>query len=130
MLSTSLIPGNHNADNIDPNLSESDYLLFPNQPIQTPGIKAFSVTSFGFGQKGAQVIGVHPKYLFATLEEDVYESYRERVEERHRKAYRAFQEKLTATSGKNGFVCVKDKSPYEEKGMREFLMDPNARIER
>ncbi|KAK2767662.1 3-oxoacyl-[acyl-carrier-protein] synthase [Arachnomyces sp. PD_36] len=128
MLSTSLIPGNHNADNIDPALSSSDYLLFPNQPIQTPGIKAFSVTSFGFGQKGAQVIGVHPKYLFATLEEDVYEEYKGRVQVRERKAYRAFQDRLMATGGQSGFVQVKDKSPYEEEGMRGFLMDPNARI--
>ncbi|KAK8091785.1 hypothetical protein PG997_002146 [Apiospora hydei] len=68
MLATGLIPGNRNADNIDAELRDRDLLFFPSQTYRQPlggNIRAFSVTSFGFGQKGAQVIGVHPKYVLA-----------------------------------------------------------------
>ncbi|KAK8022507.1 fatty acid synthase alpha subunit FasA [Apiospora rasikravindrae] len=68
MLATGLIPGNRNADNIDAELRDRDLLFFPSRTYRLPlggDVKAFSVTSFGFGQKGAQVIGVHAKYVLA-----------------------------------------------------------------
>lgn len=61
VLDTGLIPGNRNLDNVDGKLQDNEYILYPNRSIQTKGLKAFSVTSFGFGQKGAQAIVVHPR---------------------------------------------------------------------
>ncbi|KAJ2229527.1 fatty acid synthase alpha subunit Lsd1, partial [Coemansia sp. RSA 485] len=49
---TGLIPGNRNADNIDPGFQQYDYALYLSKTIQTPGIKAALLTSFGFGQVG------------------------------------------------------------------------------
>lgn len=73
ILDTGLIPGNRNVDNIDSELEKHDMIVFPSTNTRkAEGVKAFSVTSFGFGQKGAQTIGVHAKYLFATLSEHVW----------------------------------------------------------
>lgn len=80
MMATSTIPGNRNADNIDPVLRQNPHLFFPSETYRAPApIKAFSVTSFGFGQKGAQVIGVNPRYLFATLTEAEYSAYQAKM---------------------------------------------------
>lgn len=67
ILQTGLVPGNRNADNVDAYLEQFDHIAFINKPIQTRGVKAFSVFSFGFGQKGAQAVTVHAKYVLATL---------------------------------------------------------------
>lgn len=50
VIQTGLIPGNRNADNISPELRKFEYLLYPSKSIQTYGIKAGLLTSFGFGQ--------------------------------------------------------------------------------
>ncbi|RJE16766.1 fatty acid synthase [Aspergillus sclerotialis] len=78
VLDSGLVPGNRNADNVDKALEKFDYIVYPSRSIQTDGVKAFSVTSFGFGQKGAQVIGIHPKYLYATLDAAQYQAYKPR----------------------------------------------------
>jgi fatty acid synthase subunit alpha len=126
ILGTGLVPGNSNADNVDEYLEQFDYIAFPNRSIQTDGIKAFSVTSFGFGQKGAQMIGVHPKYMFATLEEDLFEEYKRKVVARQRKATAFFNKALIS----NKLFVAKEKTPFEET--REFaqLLDPTVRIRR
>lgn len=51
ILESGIVPGNRNADNVDKVLEEYEYVLYPSRSIQTDGIKAVSVTSFGFGQK-------------------------------------------------------------------------------
>lgn len=124
MTATGTIPGNRNADNIDEGLADFDLLVFPNQTIQNQEIKAFSVTSFGFGQKGAQVIGVNPKYLFATISEQEYCTYRGKVETRLRKANRYFQDGFYG----NKLVVLKDESPYKSADTERYLMDSEARI--
>ncbi|KAH6990473.1 hypothetical protein BKA56DRAFT_667038 [Ilyonectria sp. MPI-CAGE-AT-0026] len=73
-----IITGKRNADNIDKRLEAFQTLLLANENI-TVGpsqIKAFTVTSFGFGQKGAQVIVVHPRYLYAAISKPEYSAYR------------------------------------------------------
>ncbi|KAG4218819.1 Fatty acid synthase subunit alpha, partial [Phytophthora cactorum] len=60
VLNSGLVPGNRNADNVDKEMEKFDLIVYPSRSLQTDGVKAFSLTSFGFGQKGAQVIGVHP----------------------------------------------------------------------
>ncbi|KAH6651498.1 hypothetical protein BKA67DRAFT_330604 [Truncatella angustata] len=120
MLNTGLIPGNRNADNIDSELQSRDLLFFPSQTYNMPtGIKAFSVTSFGFGQKGAQVIGVNAKYLFATITEKEYEAYKSKVVARQARATRVLQEAIYG--GK--LVQLKDKSVYEDDKLEETLLN-------
>jgi fatty acid synthase subunit alpha len=124
VLNTGIVPGNRNADNIDSAMEKFDYIVYPSRTIQTDGIKAFGVTSFGFGQKGAQAIGIHPKYLFATLERDVFEKYRVKVEDRQKKAYRYFHDGFI----NNRMFRAKDKTPYEESQMQQVFLDPTARV--
>jgi fatty acid synthase subunit alpha len=124
VLNTGLVPGNRNADNVDPVMEQFDYILYPSRSIQTDGVKAFSVTSFGFGQKGAQAIGVHPKYLFATLDEQTFNEYRTKVEARQRKAYRFFHNGMI----NNSLFVAKDKAPYTDEQLSSVLLNPRARV--
>jgi fatty acid synthase subunit alpha len=119
MFASGLIPGNRNADNIDAALQDRSLLFFPSHTYKNPtGIKAFSVTSFGFGQKGAQVIGVNAKYLFATLSQEEYENYRRKVTKREVAADRALQEGVYG--GK--LVKLKDKNVYAKAELERALL--------
>jgi fatty acid synthase subunit alpha len=124
VLNTGLVPGNRNADNVDQVMEKFDYIVYPSRSIQTDGIKAFSVTSFGFGQKGAQAIGVHPKYLYATLDEKTFNEYKVRVEARQKKAYRFFHNGMI----NNTLFVAKDKSPYTDEQLSSVLLNPDARV--
>ncbi|KAF2396135.1 hypothetical protein EJ06DRAFT_500524 [Trichodelitschia bisporula] len=124
VLNTGLVPGNRNADNVDQVMEKFDYIVYPSRSIQTDGIKAFSVTSFGFGQKGAQAIGIHPKYLFATLDHAQYQAYKVKVEARQKKAYRYFHDGLI----NNRIFQAKDKSPYTDPQQSSVFLNPNARV--
>ncbi|KAK4100222.1 hypothetical protein N658DRAFT_427983 [Parathielavia hyrcaniae] len=124
VLNTGLVPGNRNADNVDQVMEQFDYIVYPSRTIQTDGIKAFSVTSFGFGQKGAQAIGVHPKYLYATLDEETFNGYRAKVEARQKKAYRFFHTGMI----NNALFVAKDKSPYTDEQLSSVLLNPDARV--
>ncbi|KAK6461491.1 fatty acid synthase subunit alpha [Scheffersomyces coipomensis] len=125
ILNTGLVPGNRNADNVDKVLEAFDYVLFPSRSIQTDGIKAVSVTSFGFGQKGAQAIVVHPDYLYAVLDRETYESYAERVSARNKRTYRYMHNAIT----RNTIFVVKDKAPYADELEQPVYLDPLARVE-
>jgi len=124
VLNTGLVPGNRNADNIDKIMEKFDYIVYPNQSIQTDGVKAFSVTSFGFGQKGAQAIGIHPKYLFATLDEATFNAYKTKVEARQKKAYRYQHDGMI----NNTIFRAKDKSPYDDAQQSSVFLNPEARV--
>ncbi|KAH8900074.1 hypothetical protein GQ53DRAFT_816102 [Thozetella sp. PMI_491] len=124
VLSTGLVPGNRNADNVDKVMQDFDYIVYPSRSIQTDGIKAFSVTSFGFGQKGAQVIGVHPRYLFATLDEATFDAYRVKVEARQKKAYRFFHNGMI----NNSLFVAKNNAPYTDEQLSSVLLNPDARV--
>ena len=124
VLNTGLVPGNRNADNVDPEMEKFDMIVYPNRSIQTDGVKAFSVTSFGFGQKGAQAIGVHPKYLFAVLDERTYSEYCTKVEARQKKAYRYFHNGLI----NNTLFVAKAHAPYSDEQLGSVLLNPDARV--
>ncbi len=124
ILNTGLVPGNRNADNIDKVMEKFDYIVYPSQSIQTDGIKAFSVTSFGFGQKGAQAIGIHPKYLYAALDHAQFATYKQKVEARQKKAYRYFHDGLI----NNTMFRAKNKSPYEDAQQSQVFLNPDARV--
>jgi fatty acid synthase subunit alpha len=124
VLNTGLVPGNRNADNVDKIMEKFDYIVYPNQAIQTDGVKAFSVTSFGFGQKGAQAIGIHPKYLFATLDEATFQAYKVKVEARQKKTYRYYHDGMI----NNTIFRAKDKSPYDDAQQSTVFLNPEARV--
>ncbi|KAI1007021.1 Fatty acid synthase subunit alpha [Podosphaera aphanis] len=124
VLNSGLVPGNRNADNVDAVMEQFDYIVYPSRSIQTDGIKAFSVTSFGFGQKGAQAIGIHPKYLFATLDEQTYSKYCVKVASRQKKAYRYFHNGLV----NNSLFVAKNHSPYSDEQESLVFLNPDARV--
>lgn len=90
VLNSGLVPGNTKADNVDPALRAYHHIAYPTEPIQTDGVKACLLNSFGFGQKGGQMVGVAPQYLFATLPEVMYTQYSARCLARQRVAQQAF----------------------------------------
>ena len=105
-------------------MEKFDYIVYPSRSIQTDGINAFSVTSFGFGQKGAQVIGIHPKYLYATLDRAQFQTYKAKVEARQKKAYRYFHNGLI----NNSIFVAKDKAPYEDSQQSKIFLNPDYRV--
>ena len=124
VLNSGLVPGNRNADNVDQVMEKFDNIVYPNHSIQTDGINAFSVTSFGFGQKGAQIIGVHPKFLYATLDQSQFRTYKAKVEARQKKAYRYFHSGLI----NNSIFVAKSKAPYEDSIQSKVLLNPDYRV--
>jgi fatty acid synthase subunit alpha len=123
-LNTGIVPGNRNADNIDQVMEQFDFIVYPSKSIQTDGIKAFSLTSFGFGQKGAQAIGIHPKYLFAALDEQTFTTYAGKLQSRQKKAYRYFHNGLI----NNTIFVAKTHAPYTDDQMADVFLNPTARV--
>ncbi|KAI1503132.1 fatty acid synthase subunit alpha [Biscogniauxia marginata] len=124
VLNTGLVPGNRNADNVDEVMEQFDLIVYPSRSIQTDGVKAFSVTSFGFGQKGAQAIGIHPKYLFATLDKEAYKEYCTKVTARQKKSYRYFHNGMV----NNALFQAKSHAPYTDEQLSAVLLNPDARV--
>jgi fatty acid synthase subunit alpha len=124
VMNTGLVPGNYNADNVDPVLEKFEHLVFPTGPIQMAEIKAFILTSFGFGQKGGQLIGVNPKYLLATLGKDCFENYATKVTRRKRLANRAFAKAVLT----NSVFKAQTGPPYNPIDEVKVFLDPLARI--
>ncbi|KAJ2896982.1 fatty acid synthase alpha subunit Lsd1 [Coemansia aciculifera] len=123
-LRTGLIPGNRNADNIDRELETFDYALFLSKSVQTSGIKAGLLKSFGFGQVGGELLVVHSDYLFATLTQDQLEKYNDRLEKRDVKASRYWQDTLV---GNHSFVQVKSHAPFTAEQDKSVYLNPLAR---
>ncbi|KAI3405060.1 FAS2 [Candida oxycetoniae] len=125
IMETGIVPGNRNADNVDKLLEQYEYVLYPSRSIQTDGIKAVSVTSFGFGQKGAQAVVVHPDYLYAVLDRQTFEDYASRVTARNKRRYRYMHNAIT----RNTMFVAKDKAPYSDELEQPVYLDPLARVE-
>ena len=124
ILQSGVVPGNRNADNVDQALQQFDHLVYPAEAVPTRGIRAFMLTSFGFGQKGGLVVTVSPRYLFAAVDEAPYEAYRVKALRRAEAANRAFIEGLNTNSL---FQPKKTSAWAPEDEMRVFL-DPYARV--
>ncbi|GAA5926751.1 trifunctional fatty acid synthase subunit FAS2 [Sporobolomyces koalae] len=122
-IQSGLIPGNRNADNISQELRAFEYLLYPSKSIQTDGIKAGLLTSFGFGQVGGQALIIHPEYLLGSLEPSTFESYRELNAVRRKGAYRRFNDFFA--SGK--LVVIKEGAPFDPELETPVLLNPLAR---
>lgn len=105
-----IIPGNRNADDIDKKLDAYENLFLTSEKItmRKEDMKAFSVTSFGFGQKGAQVLIVHPRYLFTAIMKEQYHVYRSKQIRRCRLAARELDRGLHGQS----MFKAKEELPY------------------
>ena len=123
-INSGIVPGNRNADNVDSALLAFPHLTFPTQPIQAKALKAFSLTSFGFGQKGGQVIGVHPRYLFGAIDRGSYEAYAARFTERTR----ACNRKYISAMIENRIIVPKPTTQYRQADQDSVLLDPYSRI--
>lgn len=124
VLDSGLIPGNRNADDVDPALRNFGHLCFTTQTIQARGVKAFLLNSCGFGQKEGQMVGVHPRYFLALLSQHEFEAYKSRVKERTAQAERAYIRSLTA----GNIVRVQSQPPFDPATMHAILLNPSARI--
>ncbi|KAL4817010.1 Sterigmatocystin biosynthesis fatty acid synthase subunit alpha [Aspergillus spinulosporus] len=124
VLDSGLVPGNRNADDVDPALRAFDHLCFPTQSIQTDGVKAFLLNSCGFGQKEAQLVGVHPRYFFSLLSRREFEEYKTRRQLRIAQAERAYINAIMTDS----IVRVQSHPPFAPAEMHSILLDPSARI--
>lgn len=125
VLNSGIVPGNRNADNIDPYMQKFDKIMYPSVTLQTDGIKAASITSFGFGQKGAQMICIHPDYVLAALSKAQYNSYIEKVGTRYKKAYRYMHNAIAEQS----MFVAKDKAPYQDDQEVSVYLNPLARVD-
>ncbi|KAH7330271.1 fatty acid synthase subunit alpha reductase [Rhexocercosporidium sp. MPI-PUGE-AT-0058] len=123
MLHEGRIPGNRNADNIDEELEKCEFLVFPNKTISKPKMKAFTLQLFGFGQKGGMAVGVHPRYLYATIQRNQFEKYSEKLRQRERKATRRFHQGIFT----NSVFQAKQGPPYPVSEEIKTLLDPTYR---
>lgn len=123
MMHDGRIPGNRNGDNIDSELEQCEYLMFPNKTLGKPNMKAFSLQLFGFGQKGGMAIGVHPRYLYATMQRGEFQEYSKKVRQRERKAMRRFHHGIFT----NSVFRAKQAPPYAVDQEMRVLLDPAYR---
>ncbi|RHZ47650.1 hypothetical protein CDV55_101584 [Aspergillus turcosus] len=126
VLQTGIVPGNGKADNIDSALRPFEHLVYPSRPIHTPAIKAFMLTSFGFGQKGGIVVGVAPRYLFSAITLDRFEDYRQRVVQRQQRIIPVIQKRMA----QNSLFQIKDHSARTGAQESSVFLDPQARVSR
>ncbi|KAJ2807283.1 fatty acid synthase alpha subunit Lsd1, partial [Coemansia helicoidea] len=121
---TGLIPGNRNADNIDLKLKKYDQVVYLSKTVQTAGIKAALLKSFGFGQVGGELLVVHPDYLLATLGRAQLDEYNAKLARRDTKAARYWQDTLVSN---HPFVQVKQHPPFTPDQEQRVYLDPTAR---
>lgn len=123
-MSTGIIPGNRNADNIDSELAKMEYLLFLSQTIPIPMVRTALIKSFGFGQVGGEVLMVHPNYVFAALSPEEYAKYQEKRKSRHAKTYRHLHDMLVGVAP---LIQVKNDPPYSQAMEKQVYLNPLAR---
>jgi fatty acid synthase subunit alpha len=117
------LPANRNADNVDPALRDFPMLAVPKASIPLPDPKAFLVTSFGFGQKSGQLVGVASKYVYGMLNAHEYSVYRSRALQRMERA----EGKYARAVMENKVVGILDYAPYDAENTKKVLLDPDGR---
>ena len=127
MLTSGVVPGNVNCDDVDSELRRFSHLAYVNRPLRLGpgGIKAVVLKSFGFGQAGGEVLLVHPDYLLAALTSGAYDAYATKRADRERIAYRHGQDVL---SGARPLVGVKAHPPYTKGQEQAVYLTPTARV--
>ncbi|CAP73343.1 uncharacterized protein PODANS_2_7310 [Podospora anserina S mat+] len=126
VLDSGLVPGNRNADNIDPALKAYHHLCFPTRTVRMAGEgpKAFLLTSFGFGQKSGQVVGVAPRFFFGSLPASSFAEYCGKTKARQAKADRAFAKAVM----ENQVVKVKTEPLYVKRDASRIYLDRSLRV--
>ncbi|CCI41838.1 unnamed protein product [Albugo candida] len=124
VLNSGIIPGNRSLDNTCTSLRKFDYLLYPNRSIQTNGIKAALMKSFGFGQAGGEILLLHPDLLLSILSKGQVERYMETRTHRMTQMNSHLQRALT---GKKSYMNIKDAAPYTPEQESQVYLDPTAR---
>ncbi|KAJ7285205.1 fatty acid synthase [Mycena rebaudengoi] len=122
-VSTGIVPGNRNSDNVDEHFKDRRFLMFPSKSVHTDGIRAGVMSSFGFGQVGGTALVINPRYLFATLESSYYEAYKQRHSIRALQSYKAMSEMMI----KNSLVKIKEAPPYTPDLEAPVLLNSLAR---
>ncbi|CBX98966.1 hypothetical protein LEMA_P082050.1 [Plenodomus lingam JN3] len=117
------LPPQRNADNVDPALRTFSMLVVLKESIPLTDPKAFLLTSFGFGQKSGELVGVASKYLYAMLSEQDYSAYRARALLRMERADRKYARAVM----ENKIVKILDHAPYDADDTERVLLDPSAR---
>ncbi|KAL1634246.1 hypothetical protein SLS58_010751 [Diplodia intermedia] len=128
-MAAGVVPGNRNADDVDGALRGFAHLVYPTRSVRLGGgggggVKAFMLTSFGFGQKGGLVLGVAPRYLFAAVDAKTYVEYCGKAAARQQVANRRLAEGLIA----NDLLRVKAAPPWKPEDEAAVLLDPHARV--
>jgi phosphopantetheine--protein transferase-like protein len=121
-----IIPGNRNADNISPELEKFDLIFFPSKSIQTDGIKAGILKSFGFGQVGGEALLIHPEYLLSSLDKKMYAEYSSKHGERWKHSYRQLQDAMVHEN----LVKLKNSAPYSPELESPVLLNPLHRAQK
>lgn len=125
VLDTGIIPGNRNADSVDMLLRDKHHLCYPTSSVQVKdGVRAFLLTSFGFGQKSGQVVGIAPRYFFASLLPAQFQEYSQKTKARQARADRAYVKAMMS----NRIVQVEERPPYDEDNAPCIFLDPLSRI--
>ncbi|RKO88625.1 fatty acid synthase alpha subunit [Blyttiomyces helicus] len=124
VLDSGLIPGNRNLDNVEDRLQAFEYLLYPSRGVQTDGVRAALLKSFGFGQAGGEILLIHSDYLFAAIDDADFKAYLARRQRRQVASYRYHHQTLT---GAAPFVRVKSAAPYTESQQNNVYLNPLAR---
>ncbi|KAJ2160105.1 fatty acid synthase alpha subunit Lsd1 [Coemansia sp. RSA 552] len=123
---TGIIPGNRNADNIDPELKACGYALYLSKTVQTAGIKAALLKAFGFGQVSGELLIIHPEYVLAAMDGQERDEYQEKVSRRGAKSHRYSQGVLVEN---HPMVQVKHRPPYSPEQEQAVLLNPLVRAQ-
>eukprot|EP00940_MAST-03C_sp_MAST-3C-sp2_P000932 g932.t1 len=143
-----IVPGNRNADDIDAKFEKFYHLFYPNKSIRVGSnrIKACLLQSFGFGQAGAQILLIHPNYVYAAAgmlrstaessksieslcqlagyDHPSMEVYRKLRSKRECATFHHIQE---VQMGLRPLVSVKTSPPYSKEDEEAVYMDPSTR---
>ncbi|KAJ7067175.1 fatty acid synthase [Mycena amicta] len=122
-VTSGIVPGNRNADNIDSHFQERSFLMFPSKSVYTDGIRAGVMSSFGFGQVGGIALILNPRYLFGAVERSQYDAYKVRHQVRALQSYKAMSEMMI----NNSLVRVKEAPPYTPELEAPVLLNSLAR---
>ncbi|SCU84594.1 LAMI_0C08108g1_1 [Lachancea mirantina] len=125
MLQTGIVPGNKNADNIDKVLEKYQHIAYLSENLEMECVKAVSVSSFGFGQKGAMAIVVNPNYALAALSEAQYHEYIEKLHSRQSRA----QNHLVNGMYHNKICKPKSRAPFKPEEEESVFLDPLVRAD-
>jgi len=131
-INSGVVPGNRNLDNVDSQFQKFEHLLYTSKSIRVvppkqsmSGLNAVLLTSFGFGQASAEMLLIHPSYLFAALPSDRLEDYRIKRANREKNIY---LHEMKVLFGKGAtLVAVKNEAPYDSESETAILLDPLAR---